>query len=75
MACVPPFGPLANDAPEMQEARELGVTLVKAIATKPQFEDQLANQQHMRDHFAGIMPMVKDMWQHEFAYYTEKGWL
>ncbi len=75
IACILDDGPMAAGSDIMQRSGELGRDLVRAIAEKRRFPDQLQTIAGMRGYFRDIMIKRKDRWDWEYRYWQDKGWL
>lgn len=75
LACLIPGGLLPEDAEQLARARDLGVELVRAIEEKREFPEQLQEQERVRNYFRQVIIRNKDIWDWEYRYWTEKGWL
>ncbi|QGP91147.1 Iron-sulfur flavoprotein [Neomoorella glycerini] len=75
MACTIPGGLLPEEAELLSRARDLGVTLARAIAEKREFPEQLEEQERLRNHYRQVILRNKDVWEWEYRYIQEKGWL
>lgn len=62
-------------APDVAAARELGASLVAAIAEKRSWPDQVAMLGEQRQRFGQIITGHKDEWPYELDYWRQQGWL
>ena len=56
-------------------ARELGASLVEAVAGKKAWPEQVRAIGGQREHFGRIIAFHKDKWPYEHQYWQDKGWL
>ena len=68
-------GLLTADSQLMQEARELGLSLVKAVESKQQFPEQMQMHSQFLEYFKYALLKRQDKWVWEYKYWQDKGWL
>jgi len=68
-------GLLEDRSPLLNEAKNLGHSLVQAIQGKQIFADQIKEQEQRKEYFRHLMYKRKEKWSWEYSYWREKGWL
>ena len=68
-------GLLEDRSPLLNEAKNLGHSLVKAIQRKQIFADQIKEQEQRKEYFCQLMYKRREKWTWEYDYWIEKGWL
>ncbi|KAF1085704.1 Iron-sulfur flavoprotein [Sporotomaculum syntrophicum] len=68
-------GLLPLDSPLMQNAQELGLSLVRAIEHKQEFPEQTQVHHQFREFFRYVISQQQEAWNWEYKYWQEKGWL
>ncbi|WP_066639019.1 flavodoxin family protein [Desulfolucanica intricata] len=68
-------GLLTPDSSLMQYAKELGLSLVRAIENKQEFPEQIQAHQQFKEYFRYVILQQKEAWNWEYKYWQEKGWL
>jgi multimeric flavodoxin WrbA len=56
------------------DGRELGKTMVSAIREQKKYPDQEIEHRVIRERMKSLVACNKDIWMHEYAYWTEMGW-
>ena len=59
----------------LRNAASLGQTLVEAIEAQRRYPEQERARVESRERFKMVVKMNKDIWPHEYEWWTEKGWL
>jgi len=75
IACTLEDGLIPSASDVLEQARNLGLSLVRAIEEKEAFPAQLKKIELMRSYFREIMIKRKDRWDFEYRYWQQKGWL
>ena len=73
--CIDTDGLLEEGSPLMNEAKNLGLSLVGAIREKQIFTDQVKELEQRKSYFRYLMNKRKEKWSWEYDYWREKGWL
>lgn len=60
---------------KMEEAFKLGRKIAADIKGKKAYPDQIEIIEKSKQHFAGIIKLMKNGWQEEYQYWLDKGWL
>ena len=58
-----------------QEARSLGIALAQNIEKGTEFPEQRKEHEEQRRYFREVIVKRKDLWDWEYRYWQEKGWL
>ncbi len=66
---------LSTDSPLMQNAKELGLSLVQAIENKQEFPEQIQAHRHFKEFFRFVLLKQQEAWNWEYKYWQENGWL
>ena len=61
--------------PAEKKAYELGARLVSAIETREHDPDQDLFHAGMKERMRALVSENRDLWSHEYRYWSEKGWL
>ena len=59
----------------IEKSHEMGKDLVKAIKEKRQYPEQEAAHKAWREHFKFVILVNKELWEHNYSRWVEKGWI